>query len=677
MKSASERLQSLRKLMEKQRLSAYVVPSQDAHMSEYVADVDAKRAYLSSFTGSAGTAVVTKNEALLWTDGRYYEQAEQQLSASAGWKLMRDISAPSVPEYLRKVLDDGAQVGIHGDLISVATALRWDRALFPKAGDSGVADITNRDDAVDDIPEDASGVLLRPVVADLIDDVWGSDRPPRAFNKVDVHPKDFAGQSSTEKVADVRRTLKKEKAHAIVFTTLDDIAWLLNLRGSDIHCTPVFFAYVVVTQNKVMLFARESSFTDGAKSQLSQELGCDKIHPYEDLKTYLGELSRETGVDTAAEPASKRAKREAEDIETKESPFRILLDPQSCALAIQRCCIAAGHRVVPLANPVRRAKAIKNDTELEGMREAHFLEAIALCEFFAWLEGAVKGGAEQGLDEVRVSDKLEEFRSAHKDYRGPSFDTISAYGSNGAIVHYRAEQETAKVLGTDSLYLCDTGGQYVMGTTDMTRTFCFGQPSKVQRTAYTLVLEGHIRLAEAKFPNATEPAKLDILAREPLWKHGLNYKHGTGHGLGAFLGVHEFPPLIGSALPASSAGSGPSPTSLAAGMVLSNEPGFYLSGDFGIRIENVVIAKDVSAELPDVGIPRENDAWLGFETITFVPIAQNLIDLDLLSPGARAWVDNYHAACMDKIGPLLLERGSRETYEWLKRATAPLGSVAE
>lgn len=680
MKPAGERLSSLRKLMEKQRLAAYIVPSQDAHLSEYVADVDMRRAWLSGFTGSAGTAVVTKDKALLWTDGRYYEQAEQQLSED--WEVVRaaDVGAPSVPEFLRTALANGEQVGINGDLISVAMALRWDRTLLQQQQQQSsfshqmqqtgplkdnafvaVEDITRRGSRVS-----GSGVLLTPVTQDLVDEAWGNEQPERVFHKVKVHPVEFAGISSTSKIASLREELKSEGAHAIVFTSLDEIAWLLNLRGEDILYTPVFFSYVVVTLDKVMIFANAEAFTEEAKEQLKEELSCGEIFPYDQLCAQLETL----GSAGDAEPNKKRA-RTVENVDAGQQ-VNVWLDPQCCSLTIQRCCTAAGHRIVSKSSPVRRQKAIKNEVELAGMRRAHLIEAASLCEFFAWLEKTMTSGSTK-LDEVEVSDKLEEFRGSQPEYRGPSFDTISAYGSNGAIVHYKPEKKTAKQLGTNSLYLCDTGGQYLMGTTDMTRTVCFGEPSKIQRSAFTMVLEGHVRLAKACFPDAMEGAKLDILARDMLWRYGLNYKHGTSHGVGAYLGVHEYPPLMGSSLPPAHLGSGPSPTGMAAGMVLSNEPGYYLSGEFGIRIENVLVSKDVTAELPDLGIPREKDKWLGFETITFVPIDRKLIDANLLSRDALEWVNDYHAQVLEKVSPLLEERGNAEALAWLQEACKPIG----
>jgi len=642
---AAEKLNRLRLAMTAQKLAAVIVPSADAHLSEYVASVDARREFLSGFTGSAGTAVVTQEKALLWTDGRYYSQALQQLDQDC-WNLMRasDPSVPDIPEWLRTELHAGSRVGINPETISAATAAKWDKILLgisDSTDDRAMKSIAER--SQNDIDETSPDqVWLVPIENDLVDDVWANAKPAREFNEVVVHPLAFAGKSSKEKLAEVRKQLADAGVEGIIFSALDEIAWLLNLRGDDIHCTPVFFAYLVVSERETILFASPNAFSLEAKEQLEEELGVKEILPYESL------------FDSA-----------------KRLGFsKVLLDIDGTCLRLHRMCTVNGIKTVSKPSPVKRTKALKNEIELAGIKEAHILEGAAIAEFFFWLEERVTAG--DAVDEMMASEKLEEIRSEAAEYCGPSFDTISAYGSNAAIVHYKATPKSSKNIGKDSLYLCDTGGQYVMGTTDMTRTLCFGEPTPFQKKAFTLVLEGHVNLATARFPDQVEPAKLDVLARAPLWQHGLDYRHGTGHGLGAHLGVHEFPPLLSASLPP------PKPsderisrTCMARGMALSNEPGFYADGQFGIRTENVMLSKIVEDLTHRADFEMGMD-WLEFETITFVPISKRLIDRNSISPTTLKWLNDYHKHVFEKVGLVLLERGKHEAYNWLKEQTSSL-----
>ncbi|KAJ3079226.1 hypothetical protein HK102_003939 [Quaeritorhiza haematococci] len=604
--NTTERLSKLRELMRKYELQAYIVPSEDAHQSEYIAACDARRAFISGFTGSAGLAVITHQEAALWTDGRYYLQASKQLDEN--WTLMKS-GLPDVPtkeEWLLKVLAPRSRVGIDPKLITVNAAYTLNGSLIKE------------DHSLVSIPEN------------LVDLVWGADRPARPDNSVNVLDLRYTGKSVEDKLKELREQLEKKKLAGFVVNALDELAWLFNLRGSDIPYNPVFFAYALVLKNDVVLYINETKLSPEVKEQLKP---CGvRIQPYEaifkDLQAYAA--SNVTNADA-----------------------KLWIDTR-CSLALQEA-LGGAAMVEESRSPIMTAKAIKNEVELEGFRRCHIRDAAALCKYFAWLEDELVNKGNQSISEVDGADMLEKFRSHQGDFVGLSFDTISSIGPNGAIIHYKPERETCAVIRADQIYLCDSGGQYCDGTTDVTRTLHFGTPTAFEKDAFTRVLKGHIQLDMTVFPKGTTGYLLDVLARLPLWKAGLDYRHGTGHGVGAYLNVHEGPHGVGTRIAYND-------VPLEAGMTITNEPGYYEDGSFGIRIENIMLIKEVKTpnNFGDRG-------YLGFEHVTLVPIQTKLIDVNLLTPEERDWINNYHRECWTKVSPLL-EDDSR-AYAWLQRET--------
>lgn len=487
----TERLQLLRAHMRATKLSAYIIPTDDAHQSEYIAECDKRRQYISGFTGSAGTVVVTAEKALLWTDGRYHLQAAAQLDHN--WTLMK-AGLPNIPtleEWLVKELAGEDRVGIDPLLISAELFEKYDKALS-KANIAMVA-----------MPEN------------LVDKIW-DDRPPRPLNVVMTHPLQYSGKKWSDKVQEVRVAMAKEDAIATVVTALDEVAWLLNLRGSDIDYNPVFFAYVIVSLHDVRLFIDQSKLDQECRKHLmvDQEGGV-KIFGYDEVIVHVTDITNQN-------VASKIW------ISKRSSHYF------SQAIPKEQC--------ITKLTPIALKKAIKNDVEITGMRNAHIRDAIALCEYFAWLEREVPKGC---VTEVSGAHQLELYRRELDDYVSLSFATISSSGPNGAVIHYCPTAETDRSLNTEELYLCDSGGQYRDGTTDVTRVLHFGLPTAYQRECFTRVLKGHIALCTAIFPSNTLGNRLDSFARYSLWDAGLDYLHGTGHGVGSFLNVHEGPQGIG------------------------------------------------------------------------------------------------------------------------------------
>ncbi|TPX58919.1 hypothetical protein SpCBS45565_g07872 [Spizellomyces sp. 'palustris'] len=599
--NTTERVKRLREIMHENGLHAYIVPSEDAHQSEYLADRDARRAFVSGFTGSAGLAVITLEQAALWTDGRYFLQASQQLDAN--WTLMKSglPDVPSKEEWLVKVLPKESKVGVDPKLFTVGAARQLAEALTKE------------------------GHSLVSIHENLVDKVWGAAQPSMPPHKVVVHPIAYSGKSSEVKIAALREQIEKKKTYGFIVTALDEIAWLFNLRGSDIAYNPVFFAYALVTRDEVLLYVDENKLTNEVKEHLGSTV---KIRPYEavfqDVKQFGAQKQGE----------------------------KLWIDSR-CSLALQDA-LGGSQYVSESRSPVMTAKAIKNEAELEGFRQSHIRDAAALCEYFAWLEKELVEN-KAALSEVEAADKLESLRRKQKDFVGLSFDTISSTGPNGAIIHYKPERETCATIQVDQLYLCDSGAQYKDGTTDVTRTVHFGTPTAEEKDAFTRVLKGHIQIDMAVFPRGTTGYLLDVLARVPLWKAGLDFRHGTGHGVGSFLNVHEGPHGIGTRIAYND-------VQLEAGMTVTNEPGYYKDGSFGIRIENVLLIRDVKTphNFGDRG-------YLGFEHVTLVPIQTNLVDIGLLTPEERDWLNAYHSRCWDRVHPLLQE-GS-DGWNWLKRHT--------
>ncbi|ORX69797.1 Creatinase/aminopeptidase [Linderina pennispora] len=605
-----ERLKHLRELMAdpKYNVTAYVVPSGDAHQSEYVGTCDERRGFISGFDGSAGCAVVTMDKAAMFTDGRYFLQARQQMDDN--WTLMKR-GLPGVPtweEYLTSHLPAGTRVGIDPTLLSAATGNELKAALNKNGSGDLVA-----------IPDN------------LVDIVWGNDRPARSTNKAFVHDIQYSGEARADKVQRVRAELDKLGVDGLVVAALDEIAWLFNLRGSDIAYNPVFFAYALVTKTDVTLFIDDCKLDDSVR----QHLQGVTIKPYQAI---FGELSA-----MAASLAADKRK---------------LLAGETASWALVQ---ALGEDSVKVdKSPVTLLKALKNPVELEGMRQSHVRDGAAMANYFGWLEHElVFNGGHLRLSEVDVADKLESLRRAQKDCVGLSFDTISSVGANGAIIHYSPKRGSEALLDINKMYLCDSGGQYLDGTTDVTRTMHFGTPTAWERECFTRVLKGHIALDRAVFPSGTNGYALDPLARLPLWELGLDFRHGTGHGVGSFLNVHEGPQGVGMRDAYLSAG-------FQHGMTITNEPGYYEDGSFGIRIENTCLVVRTETKFDY----SNGQGFLTFEPVTMVPIQKKLIQAGLLTPDEIKWLDAYHDKVWQKVSPLL-EEGSLG-YEWLKRETSPL-----
>ncbi|KAI8977327.1 peptidase M24, structural domain-containing protein [Mycotypha africana] len=588
-------------------VNVFLIPSEDAHQSEYIADCDKRRAWISGFTGSAGFAIVTETAAALFTDGRYFLQASQQLDDKY-WTLMKQ-GLPGVPtwqEYLVQNLEAGSKIGFDPTLISAVDAHQLEKQLAPL------------------------GSTLVPLEKNLVDLAWGEDRPTPPKDKVFVQPTKYTGKSVQDKLKEVHDYIEKENAYGLIISALDEIAWLFNLRGSDIDCNPVFFSYAVITEAEAYLYIDLDKITDDSvQSHLKESNVIAK--PYDTFFECLRGFRFEEG--------------------------KKLLVNNKTSLAVE---IAVGGEANVKEEPrsfVNDCKAIKTAEELQGMRDCHLRDGAALVQYIAWLENKLLVEKAQ-LDEVDGADRLEQFRAAQEHYVGLSFPTISSTGPNGAIIHYQPEKGSCKTIDPAHIYLVDSGAQYLDGTTDVTRTYHFTTPTAYEKRCFTRVLQGHIAIDQAVFPKGTTGYLLDPLARQFLWQDGLNFLHGTGHGVGAFLNVHEGPHGIGIRPHYND-------TPLAVGMTVTDEPGYYEDGKFGIRIENVILVKD--AETPNNFGGR---GYLGFEHVTMAPIGLNLIDKDLLSPSEKKWVNDYHKECLEKLSPLLSH--DELAMNWLKKETTPI-----
>ncbi|KDQ10491.1 hypothetical protein BOTBODRAFT_36195 [Botryobasidium botryosum FD-172 SS1] len=601
----TERVNALRELMKRpeHNVHAYVVVTEDQHASEYLADCDARRAFISGFNGSAGCAIVTLQEAFIFVDGRYYLQAEKQIDQN--WTLMKQ-GLPNVPtwqEYLSKHLEKDSRIGIDPTLISALDAKDLRESLKGRKSE------------------------LVPIDENLVDQVWGSDRPARPQNKIFPLDVKYAGKTSKEKLTELRAKLVKEEAGAMIVNMLDEVAWLFNLRGSDIAFNPVFFAYALVTHSKAVLYVNDAQIGDDVRAHLGEDV---EIHPYNEVFNHLKSFYAE-----------------------EDKGKKVLVGKQT-SLALANA-IGLDNLIIK-GSPIAELKAQKNDTETEGFRQAHIRDGVALVRYFAWLEERLNTGPE--LNESQGADKLEEFRSQGDLFMGLSFTTISSAGPNGAIIHYSPNPKDCAIIKKDQMYLCDSGAQYWDGTTDVTRTWHFGTPTAEEIRAFTRVLQGHIAIDTAIFPQGTSGYLLDAFARRPLWQEGLDYRHGTGHGVGHFLNVHEGPQGIGTRLAYNS-------TPLKKGMTLSNEPGYYADGRFGIRIESVCIVTEASTpnNFGDRG-------YLGFENFTMCPIHTKLVDVSLLTPDERSWLNSYHETVLAKLKPLLEKTGDQKAVSWLEQQCA-------
>lgn len=595
MPSPSERLSALRRKIAELDLDGFVVPHADAHQNEFLPPDAERLAWLTGFTGSAGTAVVLAERAAIFVDGRYTLQVRDQVDGDL-YEFHHLVEAP-VTDWLVDALSAGKRLGIDPWLHTQAGVQRLRRSL------------------------DAVGAELVLVENNPLDAVW-HDQPAPPSAPAIPHAARFAGRSSTEKRASLGEALAREGLDAAILTQPDSIAWLLNIRGSDVDHTPLALSFAILSaEGSVDWFLAAEKRSDALVAHLGDGV---EMHDPEAFAAALDDLDGR----------------------------RVLAAPDSAAAWIFARLEQAGAVVLRGDDPVSLSKAVKNETELAGTRAAHLRDGAALSRFLHWLSEAAPAGA---VDEMSAASKLAEFRAPGEYFRDLSFGTISGSGPNGAIVHYRVTAETNRALAPGELYLVDSGAQYLDGTTDVTRTVAIGVPSDEMRDRFTRVLKGHIAIATARFPVGTSGAQLDSFARHALWQAGLDFDHGTGHGVGSYLGVHEGPQRIaktGSSVP------------LQPGMIVSNEPGYYKEAAFGIRIENLV------AVTPPGEIPGGERPMLGFETLTLAPIDRNLIDSNLLNADERSWMDAYHARVAAEIGPLL--EGAAK--DWLIEVTAPLES---
>ncbi|KAK4595885.1 hypothetical protein RGQ29_014107 [Quercus rubra] len=588
-----------------------------------------RRTYISGFTGSAGTAVITKDKAALWTDGRYFLQAEKQLNSC--WILMRagNPGVPTTSEWLNDVLAPGGRVGIDPFLFSSDAAEELKQAIATKNHEL---------------------VYLHDL--NLVDEVWGESRPKPPKKPIRIHDLKYAGLDVASKLSSLRSELVDAGSSAIVISVLDEVAWLLNLRGSDVPHSPVMYAYLIVELDGAKLFMDNSKVTPEVMDHL-KKAGIE-LRPYDCILTEIESLAAQgthlwldtSSVNAAIANTYKSAcDKYMGSLGNKTTGQSNIYDSSNGQ--------SGGPTGVYGLSPISLAKAVKNHAELEGMRNSHLRDAAALAQFWVWVEDEIHKDVK--LTEVEVADKLLDFRSKQAGFIDTSFDTISASGANGAIIHYKPETESCAVVDAKKLFLLDSGAQYVDGTTDITRTVHFGEPTARQKECFTRVLQGHIALDQAVFPESTPGFVLDVFARSFLWKIGLDYRHGTGHGVGAALNVHEGPQSISFRYG--------NMTPLLRGMIVSNEPGYYEDHAFGIRIENLLYVKEVDTPNRFGGV-----GYLGFEKLTFVPIQSKLIDLSLLSAVEVDWLNDYHSQVWEKVSPLL----DGSAHQWLWNNTRPL-----
>ncbi|KAF7525216.1 hypothetical protein G7054_g11162 [Neopestalotiopsis clavispora] len=604
----SSRLAELRKLMQENKVDVYIVPSEDSHSSEYIAPCDARRAFISGFTGSAGVAVVTLDKAALATDGRYFNQAEKQLDKN--WTLLKQgiQDVPTWQEWAVEQSEGGKVVAVDPTLLTSGYA----KKLADKIKKNGGKDLV-------------------AVTDNLVDRVWAQEKPSRPNEPVIVLDQKYAGKDVKSKLEELRTELEKKKLLGFVVSMLDEVAWLFNLRGSDIPYNPVFFSYAIVTADKATLYVDASKLSQEGQSYLAAN-NVD-VKPYnaifEDATTLGQSAKAQTSGDAKKYLISTKA---------------------SWALKL---ALGGDDLVDEIRSPIEDHKAVKNATELEGMRQCHIRDGAALVEYFAWLEDQLIN-QKATIDEVQAADQLEAFRAKKDRFAGLSFDTISSTGANAAVIHYKPEPGACSVIDPAAVYLCDSGAQYLDGTTDTTRTLHFGTPTAEEIEAYTLVLKGHIALDMAIFPKGTTGFAIDALARQHLWQQGLDYRHGTGHGVGSYLNVHEGPVGIGTRIQYSE-------VALAEGNVISNEPGFYEDGKFGIRIENIIMVKKAETKHSFGDKP-----WFTFEHVTMVPYCRKLIDTNLLTPAEKKWLNDYNDEVSEKVSPLLQDDLSKS---WLESET--------
>lgn len=594
MKTIEQRLEALRQLMHREHLAAFIFPSTDPHSGEYVPEHWKGRQWISGFNGSAGTAVVTLEDAAVWTDSRYFIAAEEQLHGTE-FKLMKDgmPGTPSIAEWLADKLK-------HTNNTEVAL--------------DGMVNTLNEVNALKEELRKLGGLTLRTNL-DPLKTIW-TDRPEIPTNKVELQPLELAGEETRHKIKRIRMALRAVHADGTLVSTLDDVAWTLNLRGSDVECNPVFVAYLLIEQQRTTLYINKEKLTNEVHNYLlSQQID---VEDYADVTKGLANYAE----------------------------YNILLDPNTTNYTLAK--MVKCQEIVTMPSPVPALKAVKNEAEIRGFRNAMLKDGIAMVKFLKWLKPAVEAGNET---EMSLDDKLTSLRAEQPLFKGKSFETIVGYEAHGAIVHYEATPETNIPVKPHGLVLIDSGGQYQDGTTDITRTIALGDTTPEQRTAYTLVLKGFINFAMLKFPDGATGTQLDATARLPLWREGMNYLHGTGHGVGAYLNVHEGPHQVRMQW---------RPAPFHAGMTVTDEPGLYVEGLFGIRIENTLLTT------PYRSTPFGE--FLQFSSLTLCPIDTAPIELSMLTLDELSWLNNYHRTVYNTLAPHL----DSEHTEWLKDATKPL-----
>jgi Xaa-Pro aminopeptidase len=594
--ASGDRVQALLRELKSHRLKGFLVPHSDQHQNEFLPPSEERLAWLTGFTGSAGVAVVTDKGSALFVDGRYILQAPQQVDTKLFEVLQVPEAKPS--SWIKETLVKGNAVGYDPALHTIKEIERLSKTLS------------------------AAGIRLTPVTENPIDKLWGNERPGPPMAPVVPHPLEFAGRGAAEKIAQVQTTLKTDGHDAVLLTAPDSICWLFNIRGGDIKHTPVALAFAIVPrEGRPTLFIEPAKLGDPVRGALKPFVDIAKPDELDDALKAL-----------AAEKAKVR------------------VDPNEVAVRFARTLEADGVTYVSGDDPCTSSKAIKNKAEITGARAAHLRDGAAMARFLAWFDEVGETGR---VDEVSAAKKLEDFRRQSGQLKDISFDTISASGPHGAFTHYRPMNATKRVIDKNSLYLIDSGGQYVDGTTDVTRTVAVGKPTAEMKRHYGLVLKAHIALASARFPKGTRGQDLDPYARRPLWEAGLDYDHGTGHGVGSYLAVHEGPQRL------SRLGT----VELEPGVILSNEPGYYREGKYGIRLENLVLVT------PLEDIEGGERKMMGFETLTLVPFDRRLIDPKQFAPSELAWLNAYHARVRREIEPLILS----DDRPWLRHATAPIG----
>ena len=580
--------------MRREHLAAFIFPSTDPHQGEYVPDHWKGREFISGFNGSAGTAVVTMTSAALWTDSRYFLAAEEQLKGTE-YQLMKlkMEGTPTIVEWLGQELTSSTEVGIDG-WCSSANEVKTLIADLRKHG----------------------GITLRTNL-DPLKLIW-RDRPAIPENPVEIYPMEYAGERCHEKLGRIRQALREKHADGMLMAALDDIAWTLNLRGTDVHCNPLFVSYLLISTKSATLYINKVKLSPEVIAYLKAEgVG---VAPYEDVRKGLADYFE----------------------------YNILIDPDEINYTLYK---SVTREIVEEESPVKRMKTVKNEREIAGFRSAMLKDGIAMVKFLKWLSGYSGKDVISGITEISASDKLEAFRAEQPLYRGLSFDTIAGYQAHGAIVHYEATPEIDIPLKPEGFLLLDSGAQYLDGTTDITRTIALGPLTEEQKRVYTLVLKGHIQIELCKFPAGASGTQIDILARQALWREGLNYLHGTGHGVGTYLNVHEGPHQFRMEW---------KPAPLVAGMTITDEPGIYLAGKFGVRIENTLLITPYKE--------TEFGQFLQFEPLTLCPIDTSPILRELLLPEEAEWLDRYHQLVYNTLAPYL----DAEEVAWLREACSPI-----